>query len=139
MGGVSTGKMTLLTEDGQPFARMTGRVSTANRGGFIQMRRGLPADLPAATTGLRLVVRGNGQRYFVHLRTIGAPAPWHFHQAGFDTGPGWRTLDLPLTAFTPSGGGAAGPPAAQTVTSVAIAAYGRDYEAGIDLREIAFG
>jgi hypothetical protein len=38
MGGVSTGVIAFAQEDGTSFARMTGRVSTANRGGFIQMR-----------------------------------------------------------------------------------------------------
>ena len=38
MGGVSTGGVAFAQEDGHAFARMTGHVSTANRGGFIQMR-----------------------------------------------------------------------------------------------------
>ncbi len=69
MGGVSSGQVVFAQEDGQPFARMTGRVSTANRGGFIQMRLDLASPPPEGTTGVRLVVRGNDQRYFVHLRT----------------------------------------------------------------------
>ena len=69
MGGVSTGGVVFAQEDGQSFARMTGQVSTANRGGFIQMRLDLSSPPPEGTTGVRLVVRGNGQRYFVHLRT----------------------------------------------------------------------
>jgi len=69
MGGLSTGAVSFAQEDGQSFARMTGRVSTANRGGFIQMRHDLDNPPPEGTTGVRIVVRGNTPRYFVHLRT----------------------------------------------------------------------
>ena len=68
MGGVSSGQVVFAQENGQPHARMTGRVSTANRGGFIQMRHDLASPPPEGTIGVRLVVRGNDQRYFVHLR-----------------------------------------------------------------------
>ena len=50
---------------------MTGRVSTENKGGFIQIRMELPTPPSAESAGVRLVVRGNEQRYFVHLRTGG--------------------------------------------------------------------
>ena len=68
MGGVSSGQVIFLQEDGQAFGRMTGRVSTENNGGFIQMRMDLPEGAPETTTGVRLIVRGNDQPYFVHLR-----------------------------------------------------------------------
>jgi hypothetical protein len=53
MGGVSTGGIAFAQEDGASFARMTGRVSTANRGGFIQMR----LDLHPAAVFVKQVVR----------------------------------------------------------------------------------
>jgi hypothetical protein len=34
MGGISTGGVVFADENSKPFARMTGRVSTANRGGW---------------------------------------------------------------------------------------------------------
>ena len=71
MGGVSSGKVSFFQEDGQSHARMVGSVSTKNNGGFIQFRTKLPSALPKLAVGLRLVVRGNDQRYFVHLRTSG--------------------------------------------------------------------
>ena len=72
MGGVSTGGVIFAQKDGQPYARMTGRVSTANRGGFMQMQLGLASPPLEGTTGVRLVIRGNIQRHFGHLRTGGA-------------------------------------------------------------------
>lgn len=138
MGGVSTGDVTFAQEDGQAFARMTGSVSTANRGGFIQMRLDLSTPPPEGTTGVRLVVRGNGQRYFVHLRTGGTLLPWQYYQAGFDVTESWSEVRLPFDAFSASGALLRSVPAPGNLTSVAVVAYGRDHDARIDVREVDF-
>jgi hypothetical protein len=138
MGGVSTGRVTQMTEGGESFLRMTGTVSTANRGGFIQMRTDLSAPPPEGTTGVRLVVRGNGQRYFVHLRTAGTVLPWQYYQAGFDVTGDWAEVRLPFSAFRASGALLRSEPRAGSLTSLAVVAYGRDHEALIDLREAGF-
>jgi hypothetical protein len=138
MGGVSTGGVVFAQEDGQVFARMTGQVSTANRGGFIQMRLDLTTPPPTGTTGLRIVVRGNGQRYFVHLRTGGTLLPWQYYQSGFDVTENWSEIRLPFDGFTPSGGFLRAVPRPQSLSSVAIVAYGRDHEARIDVLEVGF-
>lgn len=138
MGGESSGKVVFLGEDGQTFARMTGRVSTTNRGGFIQMRMDLPSPPPEGTTGVRLVVRGNGERYFVHLRTTGTVLPWQYYQAGFDVTRDWAEVRLPLDAFTASGSLLRAEPDSRSIRSVAVVAYGRDYDAEIDVREVGF-
>jgi hypothetical protein len=83
MGGVSSGQVVFMQNGDLPYARMTGRVSTANRGGFIQMRLDFLSSPPKGSTGVRLIVRGNDQRYFVHLRTTGTILPWQYYQAGF--------------------------------------------------------
>lgn len=138
MGGVSTGQVTLLSEGERRFARMTGEVSTENRGGFIQMRRDLAPGDASGATGVRLVVRGNGQRYFVHLRTRGARLPWQYHQAGFEAGADWTEVRVPLAAFRASGGLMAREPVPDALTSVAVVAYGRDHAAQIDVAEVGF-
>lgn len=138
MGGVSSGGVTFLEEDGRPFARMTGEVSTANNGGFIQMRLDLPEPPPGDAEGVRLVVRGNDQRYFVHLRTRGMVVPWQYYQAGFDVAGSWAELRLPFSAFKASGRLLRAAPRAGSLTSVGIVAYGRDHSARIDVREIGF-
>lgn len=138
MGGVSTGAVEFSTEAGTSFARLAGTVSTENRGGFIQFRRKLEAPLAADTQGIRLLVRGNGQRYFVHVRTRGTLLPWQYYQAGFETGDTWTEIRLPLSGFEPSGSMLRATPAAASLTSVGIVAYGRDHEAQVDVREIGF-
>ena len=138
MGGVSTGQVTLLLENGVPFARMTGAVSTENNGGFIQMRTNLAQGAADGAMGVRLVVRGKSQRYFVHLRTSGTRLPWQYYQAGFDVGPDWIEVRLPFDAFRPSGSMLAPVPEAARLTSLGVVAYGRDYAAEIDVREVGF-
>ena len=138
MGGVSSGKVSFVTEGSRTHAHMTGTVSTANSGGFIQIRLDLHTPPPAGTTGVRLVVRGNDQRYFVHLRTDGTVLPWQYYQAGFDVTRDWAEVRLPFTAFEASGALLRDVPRAERLTSIGVVAYGRDHEAEIDVREVGF-
>jgi hypothetical protein len=138
MGGVSEGRVTLMSEGDRRFARMTGTVSTENRGGFIQMRLDLGPGMAEGAAGVRLLVRGNDQRYFVHLRTRGTRLPWQYYQAGFEVGRDWAEVRLPFTAFRPSGGLLAPAPEAERLTSLGIVAYGRDHVAQIDVAEVGF-
>jgi len=138
MGGVSTGQVVFVQQDGLSHARMTGRVSTANRGGFIQMRLDLDSTPPSDATGVRLVVRGNDQRYFVHLRTSGTLLPWQYYQAGFDVTRRWSDVILPFDAFRASGALLRTVPRPGSLTSIAVVAYGRDHDAEIEVREVGF-
>lgn len=137
MGGVSQGGVAFLTEGPDAFARMEGRVSTANNGGFIQIRRDLETAPPGNVTSVRLVQRGNGERYFVHLRTTASAAPWQYFRAGFQSGPDWSAVTLPLADFAASGQ-LMRPLHAAPITSIAVVAYGRDHDARIEIREIGF-
>jgi len=138
MGGRSSGALHFGTEAGQPHARLTGHVSTANRGGFIQMRRMLAAPPPDSTTGVRLIVRGNDQRYFIHLRSTGTVLPWQCYQAGFEVTRDWAEVRLPFATFTASGPLMRTVPRPGSLTSVGIVAFGRDHEADIAVREVGF-
>lgn len=138
MGGVSTGNVSFLSEEGTAFARLAGRVSTANNGGFIQMRIDLPSAAPSDSTGVRLIIRGNDQRYFVHLRTGGTLLPWQYYQAGFVAAGEWTEIRLPFTSFKASGPLLRKMPRAQSLKSLGIVAFGRDHIAQIDVRQVAF-
>ena len=138
MGGVSTGRLVMVTGDGPPHARMTGHVSTANNGGFIQMRLDLAAPPPAGSTGVQLIVRGNGQRYFAHLRNGATLMPWQYYQAPFEVGADWAEVRLPFSAFRASGRMMPPLPAPDSLRSVGIVAYGRAHEAEIEVREVGF-
>ncbi|MGP1356315.1 CIA30 family protein [Roseicyclus sp.] len=131
MGGVSEGQARI--EDGA--LRLTGRVSTANRGGFIQVRTELRA--PGDAEGLRIRVRGNGEDYFIHLRTARTRLPWQYYQARFPTAPDWRDVTLGWEDFAASGGLLPTRPAPGDIRSLGLAAYGRDHDADVSMA--AFG
>lgn len=136
MGGVSSGKAEFLNENGTSFVRLSGDVSTANNGGFIQVRRELSGGLPAGAQGIRLLVRGNEQRYFVHLRTSGTLLPWQYYQAPFNASGDWRGVTIPLGQFKASSKMLRSTPKPGSVSSIAIVAFGRDHAASVDVSEI---
>jgi len=134
MGGVSEGRSAYSEENGAGYLRLTGEVSTENRGGFLQMRRDFRP--PEAAEGIVLRVRGNGARYYVHLRTAGLKLPWQFYQAAFETTPDWREVRIPFSAFEPKGGFQRAMLRPETVRSLGIAAYGADYSADVSVAAV---
>lgn len=133
MGGVSQGGARL--EDGA--VRMVGSVSTANNGGFIQIRTDRFDRWPDETSGLRLSVRGNGEAYYVFLRTPESRRPGWSYRATFPTSEEWQIIDLPLDSFLPSSTFMPATFAPADVVSVGIVAYGRDHKADVSVRSIA--
>ena len=132
MGGVSDGAAGLGRDGDLSFAQLRGTVSTANNGGFIQIRTSLSERLPDNTTGVSLRIRGNGARYYIHLGPVTARRPWQYYQAGFETTGEWQEISLPWSAFTPQGGlPATFAPA--DIRSLGIVAYGANYEAQLDV------
>jgi hypothetical protein len=132
MGGVSDGGANLSSADGISFAQLRGTVSTANNGGFIQIRQALAQPLPEDATGITLRVRGNGARYYIHMRPAASRRPWQFYQAGFDSTQNWQEITLPWSAFQQQGG-LSDSFAPTDIRSIGIVAYGADYEAALDI------
>ena len=133
MGGVSSGRLTFERQDGVEFARLAGTVSTENNGGFIQL-----PDGGAGLTGIRITSRGNGETYFIHLRTRDNRRPWHYYAAAFTAGDDWRQATLPFDSFRHSAGMTPPTPSPQDIISVGIVAYGRDHRADVSVSEIGF-
>jgi hypothetical protein len=138
MGGVSEGRASFGQVDSQPVLRLTGKVSTANRGGFIQARIKLGAGLPASAQGVVMSVRGNNQTYFVHLRTTRTVLPWQFYQASFDAPDTWTEVRIPFGDFAPYGRLLGQSFDVRSVRSLAIAAFGRDHTADLSIRAVGF-
>lgn len=105
MGGTSSGSASRDTLAQSPCVRLRGRVSLENNGGFIQVALPLRSgDQPLDAgnfKGIRIVVTGNGEDYFLHLRTADTRLPWQYYQAKFPTSGQWRAVDIPFTAFRP--------------------------------------
>ncbi|BAW96385.1 hypothetical protein NIES970_13130 [[Synechococcus] sp. NIES-970] len=99
MGGVSQSQLRLVPTG----AIFTGTVSTENNGGFASVRTQTlanPWDL-SPYTGLRLRVKGDGQRYKLIARSEDR---WDGvgYSYSFATTPNqWITVDIPFTALIP--------------------------------------
>lgn len=135
MGGVSEGQLAREMLDGRMALRLRGAVRLDNNGGFLQMA----ADLaPGRGTldargwdGLRLVLRGNGAGYGVHLRTPDLTRPWQSFRARLAPGPRWETHDLPFADFVPHRTDAA--LATDRLRRIGIVAIGGAFEADVAL------
>lgn len=138
MGGVSSGQMTFKTENGVSYGKMVGKVSTANNGGFIQMRRPINASPSKNITGFRLVVRGNNQRYYMHLRTSGTLLPWQYYQASYNVTDQWREIRIPLESFERSSRILRKVPRTSSIKSIAVVGFGRNHTADIEIKEVGF-
>jgi hypothetical protein len=138
MGGISQGQLAFKREEGEVYAHMTGQVSTENNGGFIQFRTSIPKDSTPAVSGVSLKVRGNGQQYYIHLRTSGTLLPWQYYQASFQVTDQWQTIKLPLSAFVASGKWIRSQVKPGSIRSIGVVAFGRDHSADIQVSEISF-
>ena len=139
MGGVSRGRLMADETAGRDCVRLSGQVSTANNGGFIQAA----ADLPAAAAtrlddylGLRVTLRGNGEPYNVHLRTADLWLPWQSYRASVTATPDWQSFELPFSEFEPYKTRKALRPS--RLQRVGIVAIGRDFEADVCIGELGF-
>lgn len=136
MGGVSEGQAKVEGPESARHLRLVGAVSTANRGGFIQVRGDVTQPLPESALGVVVRVKGNGEGYFIHLRTRGTMLPWQYYQAPIASGPEWQELRVPFTAFRASGAMLRDVPLPGDIRSLAAVAYGRDYEADLSFQWI---
>jgi len=140
MGGLSEATVERTTVDGRPALRLTGDVRLENDGGFIQASLDLD---PAGGTvdasdyvGVRLVVRGNGERYSVHLRTPDNVRPWQSYRAHFVADAEWRTVELPLDGFVPYRLEA--PLDTANLRRIGLVAIGRAFVADLAVGRVAF-
>ncbi len=138
MGGVSSGKAFISKSGSDHFVRLEGKVSTANNGGFIQIRHSLKKSLEKDIRGISLKVRGNGERYYVFIRTTSTLLPWQFYNASFKTSKKWKVIKINLGTFQPSSSFLRKTINSSSIKSIGIVAYGRDHNAKVDISEIHF-
>lgn len=140
MGGISEFSVAHDIVDGRPCLRLSGDVRLENNGGFIQAALDLAPSgdtLDASDhAGVRLVVRGNGEQYSVHLRTPDNVRPWQSYRAHFTAGPGWETIDLSFAAFAPYRLDA--PLDIMRLRRIGLVAIGRAFHADLAVAELSF-
>ena len=140
MGGVSNGQA-VLEKDGEIFfARLIGNVSTANNGGFIQLRSTLSfvnlTDNGKVLRGVRLNTRGNGETYHIFIRTSENRSYRDFYYATFIANNDWEVVDLPFANFKHrfSNGLLDG----GDIRTFSIVAYGRDFFSDVSVSDVIF-
>ncbi len=132
MGGVSSGRIRFGSDP--DHVHLTGRVSTENNGGFIQVRRDIE-PLRADMHALEVTVKGDDQTYYVALRTTDATRPWHSYRASFPAQSEWAAVTLPFEAFAPSHSGLA-PFDPEHVRAIGFLGYGRAHDADLSIARI---
>ena len=142
MGGVSEGSAVILSGPEGPYVRLEGFVSTANNGGFIQIRTKI-MDGEKDAEGILLKVRGNGENYYIHLNTnetIFLPQQYrYYYQAIFQTSKDWNEVKLPFsTAFKRSNANISESFDGNQVRTIGILAYGKDHNALLEISYLSF-
>ena len=142
MGGVSDGQVSLEQDGEVIYARLTGNVSTRNYGGVIQLRTGISFANSEKDgkniQGVRLNVRGNGETYYIHIRTNDSWSPSDYYAATFKADSDWKMINLPFDNFQRRRGSNEKSLDAKNITSFGIVAYGRDYTSDVSVSTIEF-
>ena len=134
MGGVSKG--------GAEFAagalRLTGEVSTKNNGGFIQVRTRIDPRETTGKTGVKIKVKGNGDVYYLHIRNSSARLPWHYYTTNFLANEKWEEIMIPFDQFEKSATFMPKKLNPDTIKTIGLVAYGKDYEADVSIAILEF-
>ena len=140
MGGVSDGQAILDKDGDMIFARLTGNVSTANNGGFIQIRTNFSfvdlININKDLKGVLLNTKGNGETYHIFIRTSEDRSYRDFYSATFTTNDNWEIVDLPFSKFKHrySNRSLDG----NDIRTFGIVAYGRNFYSDVSVSEISF-
>ena len=134
MGGVSTGKAEIKKEGDNFFLRLSGNVSTKNNGGFIQVRSDVD-ELADNFKGLRLKVKGEASSYFIHIRTNFLFLPWQFYSGEFFVDSEWKEIELFFKDFKKSNFYQPSSFSASEIKSIGFVAFGKDFNARLDIME----
>ena len=140
MGGLSSGRLAPAAWQGRPCLHLTGEVSLANDGGFLQAALDLaPGGGPVDATawaGIAITVAGPAESYALHLRTTDITRPWQSYRADFAVTPDWTMHRLPWSAFTPHRTEA--PFAPSRLRRIGVIAIGRALRADLMVADLRF-
>ena len=134
MGGVSEGKTALKKDKNKFFLRLEGTVSTENNGGFIQVRK--EYEIKNDTfKGIRFKARGLESEYYVHVRTKKLFLPWQYYAGKFFVSKEWTNVEIKFDDFTKSNFYQPQNFKSSEIRSIAFVAFGKDFDAKLDIIE----
>ena len=137
MGGVSEVNFYELEEEGNKFYRLEGVVSTANNGGFIQSVVSIKENTNGYK-GLRIKVRGTKDKYYIWIRTPASRFPWDRYLVSFEPEEDWSVIEIPFSNFKKSNFYMKKNMNVNRIKTIAFAAYGKDFNAQLDIANIEF-
>ena len=140
MGGVSKGSHGFEILEGRRCIRLRGEVSLENQGGFVQVAHSLekgrrPFDA-SQYQGIRVSTLGNGETYYIHLRTTQTGLPWQYYQAPFKTSSQWKDVEIPFDRFVPENINRVLDPS--RLTRIAIVAAKKAFKADVAVARLEF-
>ena len=138
MGGISQGQFNYQKIGDDNAVILTGSVSIKNNGGFIQIRRNLNDVNLNEVNKVTIIAKGNYEKYFIHLRTTFTVLPWQYYQSSFVVENNFKSFVLPLSDFKKSGYLLPKRINPNNIKSIAIVAFGKDYNAELIVKEISF-
>lgn len=139
MGGLSVGELERTEIDGRDCLHLTGAVSLANNGGFVQASVDLSESGyfdANAHRGIEMDIYGNGEIYNLHLRTLDTQIVWQSYRASFKTQASWQRIRLAFADFIPHR--IATPLNQSRLRRVGIVAIGREMQADIAFANLGF-
>ena len=88
--------------------------------------------------GIKIKVRGNNNKYFIHIRTGATIFPWDYYASSFEVSSDWKEVTLPFSSFKKSSWRLPGKVRSSKIKSLGVVAFGKDFQAEIDLANIKF-
>ncbi len=138
MGGVSKGELKFFTVDDHAVAFLSGKVSTENNGGFIQIRRKFQYNQLKELSKIKVIAKGNNERYFLHIRTKKTILPWHYYQISFDVSKVYSEKILLLNNFVKSSALLPKKIKPNDINSIGIVAFGKNHDVELYIKKIEF-
>ncbi len=135
MGGVSSGKVELISESQKNFIRLSGTVSTDNNGGFIQFRSNFSFE-NQGFKGLRIKAKGFPSEYYVHIRTKFLFLPWQFYSSSFEVLEKWQTYEILFDDFKKSNFYQPSKFNSSEIESIGFVAFGKNFNPQLDIIEV---
>ena len=132
MGGVSRGG----AEFSAGALRLTGKVSTKNNGGFIQVRTRIDPSQAVGKSGIKIKVKGNGDVYYLHVRNASARLPWQYYTASFQTSAKWKDITISFDEFEKSSTFMPRKLKSDSIKTIGLVAYGKDHDADVSIANL---
>ena len=129
MGGVSSSNI-VVNKNGMGL--FSGHVSTKNNGGFIQVRSSKEIS-SNNFSGIKLKVRGNPSSYYVHVRTNPLLFPWQYYSGEFSVDNNWSYVEIYFKDFKKSNFYQSSSFSSSEINSIGFVAFGKDFEAKLDI------